>query len=1378
MKDGMQLGNAAQPGCTVDGAAPGSHGGFQNFDGSGQVTDEYLGRWRELFPLPDNPLPPVRQGVSTSSKRRSIRVHRQVEQANSIVECLNEMYCAREQSVGSPSVSLAQHDSQHAIYKQLNRFKSSSKPCTEQEAVQELLRTSTAYNGEETMNTVRPYDRDLVSLPGCGDEPIPLTQVMDEHGRELVKDPLAFMMRSSEEWGEMVERGETFQPYMDVRLQANPELYAGFVKDLVDKKMLDFTLKPGDLVTPFFVNKKNKKLRFILDCRGTNRRFRDPPPLALAAGSTWAQLEVDHSQKLFVAQSDIRDYFFSLELPPDLKHLFCLPPIPLQYLAEWGIQAPCDGAEDTRGWVWPRCRVVPMGWSWAMYIAQRVHQHICLEASGLGTSRLLVEGRPAPSLETGEVVLIPYADNLNVAGTCQAAVQRTKDCIVHRLRQHGFRVHEETEASTLAQSLGFLVDGERHCITPIPERWEKVLQAFGWLARRPRVSGKAVERLLGHAVHFAMLRRELLSIFRSLYDFVARSYNRRQRLWASAAKEAKWAQHLFKLCSVNMKRSWSASVTASDASLSGVAVCSRELPLRDVVRHGRIRETWRYVSGRPVKPREVVVDLGDPFEDPGTVKPVQAERSDPYELNFDFPDIEAEVMQKDCWTQCFAIHMQYPEHITLLEGRGVIAAMRHKFRSSQQFGRKHLHFTDNMGVVLLCSKGRSNAFGMLRVCRRLTCLLLATDSFLQVRWVPSERNVADQASRQWEHLRKHAFSPGGAGTEKEDAPYTSTWNPPSRDKVQPDTEKPKAVTSKTADQDPGRSEAEPLAGETRESDPAEVSRTDIFGADGSVKTGGRRLSATNAGLSPICPSPKSLTEDPGEGLQEIGRGLQLLRESHVRSRIRARRGHKVPRRNMRHVPRLWPEAHSCAHPAITAGMAEAGTPEDSTTSAVAVVGGSGHADVEATQNTLSSSSSPQLHRLPSPGRGSAPEKSRLGQPHASTEALVPFVASSRAARTVQGGPSGRKHPAGLSSPAMDRSSPQKSQFSGSLPPRHHLLRFGSVLAGSAQGDRTSEESRSALPTPSLRTFARQVLQATPAKRGEAERALASRQLSAEIRGACAPEPGVQRPPGSRAEKVAAGRADASKGGPKIFRPSQQLGVQKFVLEMFSGCARLSQACSAVGFISIAYDIAYGTACDVLQPAVLHRILRFLHKHQGSIAMVWLGTPCTTWSRARKHDGGPPPLRDDEQNLFGFDDLSFSDKRKIQDGNSLLSVSEQIISTCIALNLCWAIENPWSSRIWLTPYLKQLADRFTLMRIDFCAYHMPWRKATGILFGGPFSLLHLARECVPQHGRCSFSNRKHIVLVGKDSAGQWLTRRAQPYPFHLRHAIANTLTEHR
>lgn len=449
-----------------------------------------------------------------------MRVHQRVEQANLVTDCLNELYCPRVASSELASTTMAQYHSQHAIYNQLKRFKPPSQPCTVQEAVQELLRTSSAYDGEETSNTVRAYDRDLVSLPGSGDEPVPLSEVMDDRGRELVKDPLTYMLRDCEEWGSMIEHQKPVKPYMDSRLEADPGLYALFIKDLVDKGMVDFTQRPGDIVTPFFVAKKSGKLRFILDCRAVNQRFRDPPPLALAAGSSWSQLQVDSKQKLYVAQSDIRDYFFSLAMPEELKRLFCLPPISDKWLQTWGMQVPADGLVDSEGWVWPRCRIVPMGWNWAMYLSQRVHQNICLEASKLPTSRLLVEGRPAPELDSGEVVLIPYADNLNVAGTSMERVQQVKDSIVDRLRHHGFRVHEETEASTIAQSLGFLIDGESLTVTPIPNRWTKVLQAFGWLASRPRVSGRAVERLLGHAVHFAMLRRELLSLFRSLYDFV------------------------------------------------------------------------------------------------------------------------------------------------------------------------------------------------------------------------------------------------------------------------------------------------------------------------------------------------------------------------------------------------------------------------------------------------------------------------------------------------------------------------------------------------------------------------------------------------------------------------------------------------------------------------------------------------------------------------------------------------------------------------------------------------------------------------------------------------------------------------------------------
>jgi hypothetical protein len=100
-----------------------------------------------------------------------------------------------------------------------------------------------------------------------------------------------------------------------------------------------------------------------------------------------------------------------------------------------------------------------------------------------------------------------------VAGTSAEKVQEVKDKVVDRLRQLGFRVHEEIDAQHTCQSLGFLIDGVNGMISPIPERLDKICKVFAWLSRGPKVTGKAVERILGHAVHICLLRRELLSIF-------------------------------------------------------------------------------------------------------------------------------------------------------------------------------------------------------------------------------------------------------------------------------------------------------------------------------------------------------------------------------------------------------------------------------------------------------------------------------------------------------------------------------------------------------------------------------------------------------------------------------------------------------------------------------------------------------------------------------------------------------------------------------------------------------------------------------------------------------------------------------------------------
>jgi hypothetical protein len=91
--------------------------------------------------------------------------------------------------------------------------------------------------------------------------------------------------------------------------------------------------------------------------------------------------------------------------------------------------------------------------------------------SGLSQDRLLVSDRVPPSLDGGEPFIIAYANNLNVGGLNQEKVQRAKDGAVQRLRSSGFGVHEEVDANTRVESLGFQIDGVQGLVTPIPHSW-------------------------------------------------------------------------------------------------------------------------------------------------------------------------------------------------------------------------------------------------------------------------------------------------------------------------------------------------------------------------------------------------------------------------------------------------------------------------------------------------------------------------------------------------------------------------------------------------------------------------------------------------------------------------------------------------------------------------------------------------------------------------------------------------------------------------------------------------------------------------------------------------------------------------------------------
>ena len=161
-----------------------------------------------------------------------------------------------------------------------------------------------------------------------------------------------------------------------------------------------------------------------------------------------------------------------------------------------------------------------------------------------------------------------------------------------------------------------------------------------------------------------LVRRELLSCMLSLYDFVQCCYKSRCRLWSSAAREGSWICNLLPICQANLRRKWDDQITASDASLSGIAVCTRYTDAENVADLARCKEGWRFKVRDFTPPREKALGTHcsrDPFSDPNTVLPVDKLPDDPFSINPDFEKIPTDLMDQGEWANTFAAQMR-PYH--------------------------------------------------------------------------------------------------------------------------------------------------------------------------------------------------------------------------------------------------------------------------------------------------------------------------------------------------------------------------------------------------------------------------------------------------------------------------------------------------------------------------------------------------------------------------------------------------------------------------------------------------------------------------------------------------------------------------------------------
>ena len=162
-----------------------------------------------------------------------------------------------------------------------------------------------------------------------------------------------------------------------------------------------------------------------------------------------------------MAQYDVKDFFYRLKLPEGNSKYFGLPKKYLEDLRGSGlgfekILDAFSGLSDDY-FISPVFQVLPVGFSWAFYLAQEALRTIVKRV--LPGGKFLEDFKPAPELSPSTNVAMIYADNGNHISLSRSAADRDCSLVMRELERIGLKTHEYMEASELSVTLGGTVDG-------------------------------------------------------------------------------------------------------------------------------------------------------------------------------------------------------------------------------------------------------------------------------------------------------------------------------------------------------------------------------------------------------------------------------------------------------------------------------------------------------------------------------------------------------------------------------------------------------------------------------------------------------------------------------------------------------------------------------------------------------------------------------------------------------------------------------------------------------------------------------------------------------------------------------------------------------
>ena len=354
----------------------------------------------------------------------------------------------------------------------------------------------------------------------------------------------------------------------------------------------------------FFVKKKTPDaIRMVVDCRISNHYHARPPVTKLGSGAAFSELDLsdeaiaNHFGADWVnnigygCEMDVSDCFYQFTLDALASWFGINMGRPVSYWKKCGIDVGLvyddltglRGAVDDNTILFPVIQAVPMGWSWALYLANEAVAYI---ARMTQPERPLEfrEKSPTPQLWECDSIVSTYVDNVSVVGATREAVEDRVAKLDAVFSQHDIPVvWTYPTPQRVFETIGLIVDFDKKVVRNKPKRLWKVHLAGLEICKRSKIRAEVVEVWLGHATSIFRLAPHFLSIFFDIYRFVRINTGKRVSLWPSVKKEIQLAVDLVWLARSELGGHHVHHVDMGDSANSGLRGTHGQIGTKHIV---------------------------------------------------------------------------------------------------------------------------------------------------------------------------------------------------------------------------------------------------------------------------------------------------------------------------------------------------------------------------------------------------------------------------------------------------------------------------------------------------------------------------------------------------------------------------------------------------------------------------------------------------------------------------------------------------------------------------------------------------------------------------------------------------------------------------